>query len=195
MRSIGLFIGVVVFLLSAGTSGAQTPEQAVEPVVREVVAAYVRQDAAVLQRHIDPAFGLAFVFRRGAHDNVAVASGIDFQAPVPEYLPYATDLVIAPRLIKGRHPEFDCGSEKWSQAPGIYVDQAAPELLRLAQAQQALGGDGWDAPTLQRFAYVDKASRKITVISSNDKELIFYLTWLNGRWALTAIDRFEACSA
>lgn len=168
-----------------------------EEMIVKTIRAYQSKDEAELNKLIFKDFGITFLYRRGAHDNISVSDKISFDNPVPEYLPFAYNITTDYNIHFEKLPEYNCNNEKWSKPSGIYCDAINRDktLSTIAKNENEYLNAGFSAATIKKFEDIESASHKIIVIGKEFGEFIFYLTFIENEWYLTIIDRFEACSA
>ena len=166
-----------------------------EEVIIETIKAYQNQDETALNKLVMKDFGIAFLYRRGAIDNLSIADKISFDEPVPEYLPYDVYFETDYKIRFETLPVFSCETEEWDKPHGIYCDTTNIDrkLSITAKNEKEWLNADWSADEIRKFEEIEKKSHQIIVNGKSD--FIFYLTSWQGKWYLTIIDRFEACSA
>ena len=166
-----------------------------EEVIIETIKAYQNQDETALNKLVMKDFGIAFLYRRGAIDNLSIADKISFDEPVPEYLPYDVYFETDYKIRFETLPVFSCETEEWDKPHGIYCDTTNIDrkLSITAKNEKEWLNADWSADEIRKFEEIEKKSHQIIVNGKSD--FIFYLTFWQGKWYLTIIDRFEACSA
>lgn len=187
------------------TSNVQPPEAAVltkDAAMREtitgIIKAYQTRDEKTLNSYVYKNYGIIFLFRRGAFDNITKMAKISFQEPMPEYFPYETDLVTDYKISDTELPEFSCATERWNKPPGIYVDSktTGANFSTIAKNENELiQENSWPEEDLRFFREVESKSHEVIVLDKNYVTFVFYIAYIDGRWYLTAIDRYEVCSA
>lgn len=184
-------IGLIFFNCSA-----QKINKNLESVIVKVVKAFKEKNETTLNELISKENGLITLFRRGVFDEYQKTDKIDFENPVPEYLPYfdfSTDLKLSFESL----PTFDCVSMKWNKT-GMFCDSTKIDNLLSTTAMnlKEYRNDKISEKEIETFKRLEKNSHRIVVCDENEGELIFYLTLINERWFLTIIDRATTdCSA
>src|SRR5204862_1422241 len=85
-------------------------------------------------------------------------------------------------------PKFDC--EKWTKT-GTFVDTTRIDhfLSKIARDMNKESQGRVSAKTIDQFYNLEKKSRRIIIAVNNWNELILYLSFINGKWFLTIIDK------
>lgn len=169
-----------------------------ENTVYRVLDLYNAKNQKSLNLYVNQDLKLYFLFRRGAHDNLSIQDSIEFNHPIPEYLPYEKlsfqkSLPINYNII----PEYSCEKESWNIGKGIYVSDFGGDKKRteVAKEEKLLELNDWSLEDINQLHQIEQQSKKVVVINEDGAELILYLTLYQGNWFLTGIDRFEVCSA
>ncbi len=187
---------ISLFLFTLCISTQAQDKKSLKKAIYTTLKAFETKDEKALNSMILKDFGLAIIYRRGVLDNLTITDHISFNQPIPEYLPYDTGFKITAKIYDESLPEFDCEKEQFSKKPGIYTDfnQVDHSLSTIAEAENAYLEANWTPAQLERLKEIEKNSRKVIAYNENGV-LIFFLTWVNNQWYLTALDRFEVCSA
>ncbi|BAP33384.1 uncharacterized protein CHSO_4347 [Chryseobacterium sp. StRB126] len=176
-----------------------TPEDTeMKNTIIKIIKAYQRKNEHTLNSLIYKDYGLTFLFARGAFNNISTAKQISFNEPVPEYLPYETNFETQYLINETDSPVFSCDTESWNKSPGIYVDMKTNDnfLSTIAINENKLTEETiWNEKEIKLFEEIESKSHKVTLIVKNQETFIFYIAKINNKWYLTAIDRFEVCSA
>ncbi|MDY3537905.1 hypothetical protein PG275_07820 [Riemerella anatipestifer] len=134
----------------------------------------------------------------GAQDNIANVKKISLAKPVPNYLPFDPNIITDYKITQEKLPIFSCETESWNKPAGIYMDLNQKESLfsEIAKFENAnFDENPWSDSEVKKLEIIERNSHKVIVIGQNQKEFIFYTGYFNNIWYLTAIDRFEVCSA
>ncbi|HCN47722.1 MAG TPA: hypothetical protein DIT10_01250 [Chryseobacterium sp.] len=175
-----------------------TEKDEMKDMVIKIVKAYQRKDENTLNSLVYKNYGLTFLFARGVADNISTTKKISFNEPVPEYLPYDTNFETQYLINETGSPVFSCETESWNKPSGIYVDMTTNDkfLSTIAINENKLTEETiWNKKDIQLFEEIERKSHKVTLIGKNQEAFIFYIAKINNKWYLTAIDRFEVCSA
>lgn len=179
---------------------AQEMSNSLEDIIIKTIKAYQNKDEETLNNFILKDFGIAFLYKRGAHDNVSISNKMSFVNPVPEYLHYNIYFKTNYKINFEELPVFSCENEEWNKAHGIYcdtinIDKTLSTIVKNENEYLGLGAI-WSEKEIYKFEEIEKKSHKIIVVGKEKTgEFIFYLTFIKNKWYLTIIDRFEACSA
>ncbi|MDR0660760.1 MAG: hypothetical protein LBG19_08165 [Prevotellaceae bacterium] len=214
---IGLFIGLLVIGYGwtrnspnttdspldnepRNTPAAQTGSSstAFEQAVYDVMRGFSEQDADILNRLISDDIGLVVLFRRGVYDTYDKVARLDFKKPVPEYWQYPDDTYEHTLIRYESLPAYSCDTESWDKT-GLYCDTVTIDNLLSRTAENLVRYEGdvvnITDEDIRSYKELERNSRRV-VLSAGDKELIFYLTAVNGKWYFTILDRVTSdCSA
>ena len=192
---------ITIFLIAGLLYSYQSKEiqnnnHGLERTILQVVKAFKEKDATTLNKLISKDKGLIVLFRRGVFDEYSKTDKIDFDNPVPEYLPYfdfSTDYKLSFNSLQ----TFDCDTMKWSKI-GLYCDSTTINKLLSITARnlKKYREDNISEFEIKAFEKLEKSSRRIVLSDNDGGELIFYLTLINDEWHLTILDRVSSdCSA
>ncbi|MDY3520830.1 hypothetical protein PG614_06255 [Riemerella anatipestifer] len=173
-------------------------EKEMQTAIINIIKAYQNKDEKALNKLIHKKFGITFLFRMGAQDNIANVKKISFAKPVPSYLPFDSSIITDYKITQEKLPIFSCETESWNKPAGIYIDLNQKESLfsEIAKFENANFDENlWPDSEVKKLETIERNSHKVIVIGQNQKEFIFYIGYFNNIWYLTAIDRFEVCSA
>ena len=191
------YLFLILIGLSFLTCSDQKKLENLESSIIKVVKAFKEKDELTLNELISKEKGLITLFRRGVFDQFEKTEKIDFENPVPEYLPYfdfSTDFKVTFESL----PTFDCDKAKWSKV-GIYCDTIRNNnnlLSNTAKNLKKYRNDNISDKEIKTFEKIEMNSHRIVLSAKNGGELIFYLTLINKKWYLTIIDRVTSdCSA
>ena len=148
--------------------------------------AFKEKDASTINSLIPKDKGLIVLFKPGTMNKYGKTDQIDFEKPLPEYLPnyhFVTDYKIKFESL----PVYDCEALKWSKY-GLYCYSVNIDSLLsgIAVNLNKFGGDSIPESELKNFVDLEKNSRRIVL--SEKGELVFYLTLINDKWYLTILD-------
>ncbi|QNL49389.1 hypothetical protein H8S90_22100 [Olivibacter sp. SDN3] len=168
-----------------------------EYAVIQTINAFGDKNEHTLNKLIHKDVGLAVIFRNGVFDHYLLTDSINFNQPVPDYLPYPTIKKQVPALNYSDLPIFSCDSLQWNKH-GLFSDTAQSDgkLLQTALNLIAYRGDTIEKQEIESMKALKNNSRRIILAADRDEELIFTLTLISGKWYLTGIDRAATdCSA
>lgn len=175
-----------------------TVKKTLETTITLVIKAYQKKDEKTLNRLINKDLGITFLFRMGAYDKLYIAKNISFAKPTPQYLPYSNEIDTDYKISKTTLPVFSCDTENWDKPPGIYIDTTHinHSLSEIAITENKLNEEKiWSDIQIEKLKNLEKNSHKIILIDKNKIDFVFYLTKINDKWYLSAIDRNEVCDA
>ncbi|MGV8139243.1 MAG: hypothetical protein AB2L20_28960 [Mangrovibacterium sp.] len=184
---IPLFCGIILSF--------KTDENEFDNTIIRVVKAFKEEDGSTLNGLINNNIGLIVLFRRGIPDEYLKTDKIDFEHPIPEYLPYS-DFSTNFKIKYQSLPIFDCDSMKWSKS-GLYCDTTKIDYLLSTTARNLEANKGVKVPDseIKSFVEIENKSRRIVLTDQEGGELVFYLTMIENKWYLTILDRVTSdCS-
>jgi hypothetical protein len=183
-----------IFIYSADTYAQDNRE--LEDVIFKVINAYNDNDSISINNLISPEIGFYVVFKRGVFPEYQKTENLDFNKPIPEYLPYF-DVKPTSGLEYERLPTYDCEEMEWSKI-GLFCDTTSRDhlLSQTAQILKKYRNDNIGEEKINYFKHLEDNSQRIILIDNEGGELIFYLTEIKEKWYLTIIDRLTSdCSA
>jgi hypothetical protein len=189
------FLLLLIALHILACSNQKKPDT-LENAILNVVKAFKEKDGATLNGCISKEHGLITLYRIGVFDQYERAETVDFDNPVPSYLPYfefSTDFNIQFEAL----PTIDCGSMEWSKT-GLFCDTTQTDHL-LSNAAKNLRDFNYENISdqdIEAFTTLENNSHRVVLCDKDGGELIFYLTLIREKWYLTIIDRVTSdCSA
>lgn len=177
---------------------SELQDAALRDVIIKVIKAYQNKDEKTLNSFIHKDFGLAILYARGAFDNIAITKQFSFSKPIPEYLPYETSFETNYKITNAELPIFSCDTETWDKSSGIYINTNEREnsLSEIAKRENKITEEIiWTEKEIKKLEKIENVSHQVILISKENVVFIFYLGFIEKNWYLTAIDRFEVCSA
>ena len=186
VKKLALFVVICGLLFSCQTKENKNGQ--LESTIVQVVKAFKEKDANTLNCMMPKEKGLIVLFKRGTMDEYGKTEKIDFEKPLPEYLPkihFVTDYKIKFESL----PTYDCETMKWSKQ-GLYCDTVSQDSLLSGTALNLnkFRGDSIPASEIKSFVELEKNSRRIVLSDNDNGELVFYLTLIDNKWYLTMLD-------
>ena len=193
-----------ILLFSSCNSSANTPDN-LEATAIKVIRAFEQKDSATINQLIYKKQGLVIIHNPGAISRYEIINELSFDKPVPTYQPYeynitvdnnsATDYTLKYETL----PEFSCDTEEWDKT-GFYCDtlkrdntlSSIAKLLR--EFETAEEDEAKMDAEIVRFKEMEKNSHRIILLTDN-AELTFHLTLIDGKWYLSIFDRVTKCDA
>lgn len=188
-----------IFLLqlhNAFCFGQTTREQAFTLTVKQVVIAFSKQDSSTISKFINKKIGLYQLDRVGVFDHYNHFATLSFSdTTYPQILFRETKGIQLFSVKYTKLPTWDCDKEAWSKK-GLFVDTSETDhlLSKICKDRNKDVPGSISNKTIQYFYDLENKSRRI-VLFDNKTELVFYLSYLNGKWFLTIIDNLSSdCS-
>ena len=179
---------IIITLLRAILSFGQTSkEKDFSWTLKKVVAALSSRDSVTLSKYIDKSTGVYILNRIGVVDTYKHFSTLGFSDTTYPNVPFYDDVKIT-TLKYSKLPSFDC--EKWTKT-GTFVDTTQTNYL-LSKIAKGLNKEIKGTVPLNKinqYYNLENKSRRIVIAENKGNELIFYLSFINGKWVLTIIDK------
>jgi hypothetical protein len=175
--------------------GQQDKENKFNSALKNVITAFSTQDSTQLSKYIHRDVGINILHRVGVVDTYENFRKISFSDPTYPSILFTMSKGIKTFPLKhGRLPRFDC--DKWSKK-GLFVDTTQTDhlLSEICKRRKRYVPDAIPLKLINSFVRLENNSRRIVLIDNNNKELVFYLTYIGNRWYLTILDAVSAdCS-
>src|SRR6185503_14187117 len=188
-----LFFVAVFHLFNQSNS----KEQQSKVTVQQIIDGFSKQDSSKISKFIDKKQGVYLLHRIGVFDTYEHFKTITFSDPTyPQILFTSAKRIRHDTLQYAAWPAFDCGQELWSKK-GLFVDTTRTDHIvsEICKSRNENRPDTISAKTIQFFYNLENKSRRIVLNDANEKDLVFYLSYLNGKWYLTIIDSVSSdCS-
>lgn len=184
------FLTMLVLLPAFYFYGEQnTKEQEFTLTVQEVIKGFSRQDSLQLSKYINEEVGIFQLDRIGAFDHYNSFKTVPFSdGTYPAILFQNSKSIKIFPLQFTNLPTYDCEKEIWSKR-GLFVDTTKIDhlLSQICIERNKYQLDTISTKTIQSYFNLEKKSRRL-VLYDGERELVFYLSYLNGKWYLTIID-------
>ena len=171
-------------------------EEDFKKVLEAVVLGFSKQDSIAIEKYINKDIGVYQLDRIGVFDHYNHFKAVSFADSYPTVLFRNASRIQLLPLQYGTLPVYDCEKE-WNKK-GLYVDTTKTDHLpsKICQDWNANAGhDPIPDATIQFFRDLENNSRRIVLWDNNKRELVFYLSYLNGKWYLTVVDNVTSdCS-
>ena len=167
--------------------GQTSKEKDFSWTLKKVVAALSSRDSVTLSKYIDKSTGVYILNRIGVVDTYKHFSTLGFSDTTYPNVPFYDDVKIT-TLKYSKLPSFDC--EKWTKT-GTFVDTTQTNYL-LSKIAKGLNKEIKGTVPLNKinqYYNLENKSRRIVIAENKGNELIFYLSFINGKWVLTIIDK------
>ncbi len=170
--------------------------QALTNAVLTVIKAFNNKDQAAIDGLTSKKYGITIIYRTGVFNEYKRRDRLNFAQPVPATFPYPTQLA-GQSVTFAKLPKFNCGTMQWDKH-GVYCDTITKDTLLSGVPANLIKyrGDNIPASETEFYTQLESNSQRIVVAGEEGNSLVFYLTLINNRWYLTAIDRITTdCSA
>lgn len=179
---------ILLFTLTAFQSFSQSSkEDAFATTVKKIVLALSKRDSVGLSKYISSKTGVYILYRIGVYDTYSNYRSLGFSDTTYPHAPFYDNVKLT-SLRYAKLPTYDC--EKWSKT-GTFVDTTRADhfFSKTAKEQNKYGGNQISDTAIKKFYSLESISRRIVIAAPEANELIFYLSYMNGRWWLTIIDK------
>ncbi len=191
------FTGLLL-LICIGVQGVDAQELLFRKTVHAVIDAFSKQDSVAVNKLLHPAHGLCLLFRQGVFDNFESVDKIGFRDEGFPGVLFTYAKGIKPVALQyGRLPVFSCDKEAWSKT-GCWTDNSRRSHIvsEICKTRNKLVPDHIPTNKIKAFYVLESKSRRVVVVGKDNLELVFYLSYLGGRWYLTIFDTVSSdCSA
>jgi len=188
-------IHIILSLLTSGYAQSNKEED-FKKVLAAVVLGFSKQDSIAIEKYINKDIGVYQLDRIGIFDHYNHFKTVSFTDSYPTVLFRNASAIQLLPLKYASLPVYDCEKE-WSKK-GLYVDTANIDHLpsKICKDWNANAGHHpIPDTTIQFFRDLENKSRRIVLWDNNKRELVFYLSYLKGKWYLTIVDNVTSdCS-
>jgi len=197
MRSEAKLFNILVFLTAFFFCElTDTKEQQFKITVQAIIDGFSNQDSIKVSKFIDKRRGVYLLHRIGVFDTYDHFPSVTFSnSSYPEILFKSSKGVKYSSINYSTLPKWDC-EKAWSKK-GLFVDTTKTDHLvsQICNNRNKYRPDTISVKTIQSFYKLENKSRRIVLYDTHEKELVFYLSYLNGKWYLTIIDSVSSdCS-
>ncbi|MGZ3866878.1 MAG: hypothetical protein ACXVC6_14150 [Bacteroidia bacterium] len=195
MKRIILVFLTIGPLISFSQSKAEEAE--FRRLCGEVANAFAKNNMTSVNKFIEPSAGIYVITRPGAMDVVSHEPKLDEKKPFVVNYKDASS-VKKHKISYGEVPKYSCGDMKWDKL--AFVADSANKPKRLSDImyfRSTNEGEKYTAAQTEAKDAVERKMRKVVYSSIAKKRgLVFYMSYLNGKWYLTVIDTTEGkCAA
>lgn len=184
-------------LLNNFCSGQTSKEQQFTITVQQVITAFSKQDSVTVATYVDKKVGLYQLDRTGVFDHYNHFATLSFSDTTSSQVLFRQSKGVQLLSLKySKLPTWDCEKQAWSEI-GLFVDTTKTNhlLSKICKDRNKYIPDNISKKTIQYFYDLENKSRRIVLYDKNGIELIFYLSYLKGKWFLTIVDNVSSdCS-
>jgi hypothetical protein len=191
--------GTILFsLFSILCFGQNAKELQFKKVIQDIVTAFSKLDEAGVSKYINKDIGIYQLDRIGVFDHYNHFDKVVFNNKnYPQILFNNSKGIQLMPLQYAVLPQWSCEMERWNKT-GLFTDTIHTDhlLSNICQTRNKDIPDNIPAKTIQSFRALEKQSRRIVLCDKNQAELVFYLSYIKGKWQLTIVDYVTSdCSA
>ncbi len=194
-------ITIVALLITSCTALGQNKKTEAEfkKMCSEIANAFAKKNIFAINKYINSQTGVYIITRPGAIDVFSNEKKLDVKNPIKPTYPFSDTSSVKKHVIKyGLAPKFDCGTMKWNQV-GFVADSSTKynRISDIMDFRTKYENEKYTKEDSIKKDSVEKHIRKVvfTEIAKNHG-LVFYLSFLNGKWYLTIVDTVEgSCGA
>lgn len=197
LKILPLFIvSLLVFHAPAMAQGQK--EKDFKKACGDLLKSISKKQLTGLNSFVDPTYGVYVLFRTGAMDEYKNFKKLDGDRPFifDEHPITAADLKKY-SMQYGKLPSYDCGDAVWKKrgyvadSAKIYKPLSDIVAFRLKYEKEKISKKDNEA-----IKFAEQNSRKIVFTSSKGDGIIFFMSYINGKWWLSIIDTVTTdCSA
>jgi len=182
-------VTILLLVLPYTCISQEKKEQDFNIAVKEVIQAFSKQDSRLLSRYIHKETGILLLHRIGVFDTYTRYTKINFSDSS-----YPSALFRTPNKIKSyplqydHLPKIDC--EKGWNKNGLFVDTTKTDhlLSKICKERNKWHLDTIPAKKIKYFISLENRSRRVVLVNHHTWDLIFYMTYIDGKWYITIFD-------
>lgn len=180
---------VLTFLLPNQFISAQS-KSFEKMVIKTIKAFQLKKENLINKKYIHPEYGLIVIHRPGTVEKFEEINKINFNQPIPDYLPYEKIILDSKLEYVEQLPAYDCMTLSWNKM-GLFCYTAKRDnsLSSLAISLKKVLNEDISEATIEKLKKIEKKSYRIICIDKKGGEFIFYLTLIDKKWYLTILDR------
>jgi len=153
--------------------------------------AFTKKNVAEINKYINPKTGVFIISRPGAMDVFTNEKKLDAKNPFAFPYPYSDTIHLKKYPLKyDSAPKYDCGTEKWNK--NGFVADSSTKFNRISDIMGfriKYEEANYSKEEISKINAAEKINRKIVFTEIAKKHgLVFYLSFLNGKWYLTIVD-------
>jgi hypothetical protein len=164
----------------------------------EIANAFAKENMVDVNKYINPDAGIFVIIRPGAIDDVISQKKMDEKNPFAIKYPYKDASAVKKHTVKyGEAPKFNCGTMKWNKA-GFIADSISHynRITEIMDFRTKNENAKYSEENISKKDLIEKRMRKVTFTEITKKHgLVFYMSYINGKWYLTVVDITEGLCA
>jgi len=196
---------LLLFSLAPSIVLGQDKDQSFEKAVYALLKAFADKDKDTVNSFINKEKKLVTIYRIGVANNFSFIDSLEFSEPLvilnfrPIEIPTSNY-----KLQYGKLPEYSCDTDTWNRPAGLYTSKYAIDRVFTSAVRHFMDWEMEYADKehhvseaqYQSYRKLEKQSRKVYLLLEEGDSLAFSLTWIDGKWYLTILDRVAGdCSA
>lgn len=185
------YLCIFFFALLANTMSVQSAkEKDFVSTVNDLVKAFSLQDSARVARYIHKPTGVYLLFRQGVFDNIMELNSISFSdESFPQVMFKEAKGIKALPLKFSPLPKFNCDQSTWSKQ-GLFANPKQADHLAstICKTRNKLVPDNIPTTKITKLYNLELKSRRVVLTGKEYQSLIFYVSYINGKWYLTMVD-------
>ena len=198
MNLKGVFILSFAILAFRGVSQIKKTEAEFKKTCSEIANAFAKKNIAAINKYINPQTGVYIITRPGAIDAFTNERKLDAKNPIKPMYPYKDTSSVKKHVIKyGEAPKYNCGTMEWDQE-GFVADSSTKykRLSGIMDFRMKNEGAKYTPEDVAKKDNVEKQMRKVVYTEiAKHHGLVFYMSFIKGKWNLTIIDTVEGSCA
>lgn len=176
----------------------ENPETEFRKTCSEITNAFAKKSITALNKYINPHTGVFIISRPGAIDAFTHEKKLNGKKPFAIEYPYKDTSAVKKHLVKyGKAPKFNCRTMNWDQE-GLVADSSAKfsRLSEIMNFREKNEGAKYSDEEKTQINTIEKHLRKIVFTEiAHNRGLVFYMSYINGKWYLSIIDTAEGSCA
>ncbi|MGZ3862311.1 MAG: hypothetical protein ACXVPN_03665 [Bacteroidia bacterium] len=192
---------IILLFLTVGPLISFSQNKAEEAEFRrlcsEVANAFAKNNMAAVNKYINADAGIYVINRPGAMDAITHESKLDEKKPFVVNYKDASS-VKKHKVSYGTVPKYSCGDMKWDKLAFVADSTNRPKRLSdIMYFRSTNEGEKYTAAQIEAKDAVERKMRKVVYSAIAKKRgLVFYMSYLSGKWYLTVVDTTEGkCAA
>lgn len=191
-------VGFLLSLLNPVFGQGKKSEAEFKKMCSEIVNAFAKKNVQAINKYLEPSIGIYVIARPGAMDVFTNYKKLDTKNPLLMKYPYKDTSMVKKHTVNyGTAPKFNCGSMKWDKE-GFFADSST-KYIRISDImyfRTRYENAKYSNEDVAKKDLAEKQMRKVVFTQiAKHHGLVFYMSFLKGKWYLTVVDTTEASCA